>query len=113
MKRMRWFAWAALMAPALALASRLGVVNFVNGSTQPTKIPAALVAQVLAAARGRVILLRGGASPVGSRSYNFVLSGKRIAAIHDDLVAAGLPRAKLVRSMWGSSTVERPRPTAR
>jgi hypothetical protein len=53
MKRMRWFAWAALMAPALALASRLGVVNFVNGSTQPTKIPAALVAQVPAAARPR------------------------------------------------------------
>ena len=45
MKRMRWFAWAALMAPALALASRLGVVNFVNGSTHPTKIPAGLMAQ--------------------------------------------------------------------
>ena len=97
MKRMRWFAWAALMAPALALASRLGVVNFVNGSTQPTKIPAALVAQVPAAARthGRVILLRGGASPVGPRSYNFILSGKRTAAICDDLVAAGIPRAKI------------------
>ena len=32
---------------------------------------------------------------MGSRSYNFVLSGKRTAAIHDDLVAAGLPRAKI------------------
>lgn len=79
---MTWFAWAALMAPTLALASRLGVVNFGNGSTHPTKIPATLIAQAQAAARGRgrVILLRGGASLVGSRSYNFVLSGERTAA---------------------------------
>jgi hypothetical protein len=103
MKRMTWFAWAALMATTLALASRLGVVNFANGSTQPTKIPAGLVAQAQAAARGhgRVILLRGGASPVGSASFNFVLSGERVAAIRDQLVDAGIPRKKIVSQFVG------------
>ena len=103
MKRITWFAGAALMATTLALASRLGVVNFANGSTQPTKIPAGLVAQAQAAARGhgRVILLRGGASPVGSPSYNFVLSGERTAAIRDTLVKAGIPRKKIISQFVG------------
>lgn len=103
MKRMTWFAWAALMAPTLALAGRLGVVSFANGSSRPTKIPARLVAQAQAAARGhgRVILLRGGASPVGSPSYNFVLSGERVAAIRDALVKAGIPRKKIVSQYVG------------
>ena len=43
MKSMKWLLGAALMLPALALAGRLGVVQFANGSTTPTKIPAALV----------------------------------------------------------------------
>lgn len=103
MKRITWFAWAALMAPTLALASRLGVVQFANGSTHPTKIPAALVAQAQAASRGHghVILLRGGASPVDSRAFNFVLSGERAAAIRDRLVAAGIPRKKVVSQYVG------------
>ncbi len=104
-------AWLAGMACALALvmgaavahAGQLGVVNFQNGSTRPTKIPAALVAAAHAAAKGhgRVILLRGGASPTGSASYNFVLSGERAAAIRDDLVAAGIPRKKIVSQFVG------------
>ena len=96
-------ALALLFGVAAAHASRLGVVSFANGSTHPTKIPPALIAQAQAAARGhgRVILLRGGASPVGSRSYNFVLSGERTAAIRDDLVAAGIPRKKIVSQYVG------------
>jgi hypothetical protein len=100
---MKWLLGAAILAPALALASRLGVVNFANGSTHPTKIPAGLVAQAQAAARkpGHVVLLRGGASPVGSRSYNFVLSGERVAAIRDILVTHGIPRKKIVSQFVG------------
>lgn len=96
-------ALALVMGAATAHAAQLGVVDFANGSTHPTKIPASLVAQTQAAAkgRGRVILLRGGASPVGSRSYNFVLSGERVAAIRDRLVAAGIPRKKIASQYVG------------
>lgn len=86
-----------------AHAAQIGVVNFANGATTPTKIPARLITQAQAAAKGhgRVILLRGGASPVGSRSYNFILSGERTAAIRDRLVAAGIPRKKIVSQFVG------------
>ena len=96
-------ALALVAGAATAHATQLGVVDFSNGSTQPTKIPSALVAQAQAAARGHghVILLRGGASPVGSKSYNFVLSGERTAAIRDRLVAVGIPRKKIVSQFVG------------
>ena len=85
-------------------ARQLGVVDFANGSTHPTvNIPAALVAAAQAASHkpGHVILLRGGASPIGSRSFNFVLSGERTAAIRNRLVAAGIPRRKIVSQYVG------------
>ena len=84
-------------------ARQLGVVSFANGSTHPTKIPSALVAQAQSAAKGhgRVILLRGGASPIGAASYNFILSGERTAAIRNTLVAAGIPRRKIVSQYVG------------
>lgn len=93
----------AIMSAGWVDASRLGVVNFANGSTHPIKIPAGLVAQAQAAARkpGHVVVLRGGASPIGSPSYNFVLSGERVAANRDDLVGAGIPRAKIVSQFVG------------
>ena len=45
MKFMKRLLGAALMLPTMALAGRLGVVQFANGSTHPTKIPAGLMAQ--------------------------------------------------------------------
>ncbi len=49
MKPLEWCTWAVLLAPTLALAGRLGVVQFANGSVHPTKIAAGLVAQAQAA----------------------------------------------------------------
>ena len=107
----------AMIALAIMVAGRvdgrqLGVVNFSNGASTPQKIPAGLVAQAQSAAKGRgnVILLRGGASPIGSRSYNFVLSGERTAAIRNRLVAAGIPRRKIASQFVG--IVHRGSPTA-
>lgn len=93
----------ALMVAGRVDARQLGVVQFANGSSTPQKIPARLVAQAQAASRkpGHVVLLRGGASPIGSRSYNFVLSGERTAAIRDDLVEVGIPRRKIVSQYVG------------
>ena len=100
---MKWFLVGAALAPTLALASRLGVVNFANGSTHPTHVSRFLIDQAKAstAKAGHVILLRGGASPIGSRSFNFVLSGERTAAIRNRLVAAGIPRRKIVSQFVG------------
>ncbi len=97
--------WAAMifLMIAAAHARQLATVNFANGSTTPTSIPKALLSQAKAntAKPGHVILLRGGASPVGAASYNFVLSGERAAAIRDDLVAAGISRRKIVSQFVG------------
>ena len=108
MKPYRFFmiTWGAMIALTIAItahATQLGAVNFANGSTIPTAIPQNLLTQAKAATakRGRVILLRGGASPVGPRSYNFVLSGERTAAIRNRLVAAGIPRRKIVSQFVG------------
>ena len=86
-----------------AHATQLGVVNFSNGSTHPTSIPKALLNQAKAATQkpGQVVLLRAGASPVGSPAYNFVLSGQRAAAVRDALVKAGVPRKKIVSQFVG------------
>ena len=94
----------AMIALTIAAHARqLATVNFDNGSTTPTAIPQNLLTQAKAATAkpGHVILLRGGASPVGAASYNFVLSGERAAAIRDDLVAAGIPRRKIVSQYVG------------
>ena len=92
-----------IAAVGAAHATQIGVVSFANGSSTPQKIPARLVAQAQSAAKGHghVILLRGGASPVGSASYNFVLSGERTAAIRDAFVAHGVPRKKIVSQFVG------------
>lgn len=82
------------------MAGRLGVVGFATGPAQPERIPtpAALVAQERLAARkpGHVVLLRGGTSPIGSASFNFVLSGERVAAIRNRLAPLGIPCKKIV-----------------
>jgi hypothetical protein len=92
-----------IVAAGAAHAAQIGVVGFANGSTRPERIPVALVAQAQSASRkpGHVVLLRGGASPVGSQSYNFVLSGERTAAIRDVLVEHGIPRKKIVSQYVG------------
>ena len=98
-----WGAMIFLMIAAAAHATKIGVVAFANGSTIPTSIPKNLLTRAKAATSkpGQVVLLRAGASPVGGRAYNFVLSGERAAAIRDDLVAAGIPRRKIVSQFVG------------
>ncbi|MHB1633592.1 OmpA family protein [Acidiferrobacter thiooxydans] len=88
---------------AAAHANQLGTVNFANGSTTPAAIPQVLLSQVKGATTtpGHVVLLRAGASPVGGRAYNFVLSGERAAAVRDALVKAGVPRKKIVSDFVG------------
>ena len=95
---------AAMIALTItAHATQIGMVNFANGATTPTKIPARLVVRTQAASRGngRVILLRAGASPIGGHAYNFVLSGERAAAVRNRLVAVGIPRRKIVSQYVG------------
>ena len=84
-------------------ANQIGVVDFANGSTHPTHVSRFLIDQAKAstAKAGHVILLRGGASPVGSQSYNFVLSGERAAAVRNSLVQAGVSRKKIVSQYVG------------
>lgn len=86
-----------------AHATQLGVVNFSNGSTHPTRVSRFLLDQAKAATQkpGRVVLLRAGASPVGTLAFNFVLSGERAAAVRNRLVAAGIPRKKIVSQYVG------------
>ncbi|MHB1567483.1 MAG: OmpA family protein [Acidiferrobacter sp.] len=88
---------------AVAHATQLGTVNFANGSTRPTKISGYLLDQAKAATTkaGQVVLLRAGASPVGSPAFNFVLSGERAAAVRNELVKAGIPRRKIVSQFVG------------
>ena len=84
-------------------ATQLGVVNFANGLTTPAAIPQALLNQAKAATTkpGQVVLLRAGASPVGPKFYNFVLSGERAAAVRNMLVKVGIPRRKIVSQYVG------------
>ena len=98
-----WGAMITLMIASAAHATQIGVVNFVNGSTTPTVIPKNLLTQAKAATAkpGQVVLLRAGASPVGGRAFNFVLSGERAAAIRNALVKAGIPRRKIVSQFVG------------
>jgi hypothetical protein len=97
--------WGAMifLTIAAAHARQLGAVNFANGSTHPTKIARFLLDQAKAATQkpGQVILLRAGASPVGGRAYNFVLSGERAAVVRNALVGAGIPRRKIVSQFVG------------
>ena len=84
-------------------ATQLGVVNFSNGSTHPTKIGRFLLDQAKVATQkpGQVILLRAGASPVGGAAFNLVLSGERAAAVRNALVKVGIPRRKIVSQYVG------------
>lgn len=94
---------AMIFLIAGAHARQLGAVQFANGSTTPTNIPKNLLTQAKAHSqkRGRVVLLRAGASPIGGRAFNFVLSGERAAAVRNALVAAGIPRRKIVSQFVG------------
>ena len=99
-------AMGAMIALTLAIAAharQLGVVQFANGSTHPTRIAHYLLDQAKAATQqpGRVVLLRAGASPVGTPAFNFVLSGERAAAVRNALVGAGIPRRKIVSQYVG------------
>ncbi|MDA8119590.1 MAG: hypothetical protein M0Z85_05955 [Gammaproteobacteria bacterium] len=98
-------AWGAMifLTIAAAHATQIGVVNFANGSTTPTSISKSLLTQAKAATKspGQVVLLRAGASPIGGRAFNFVLSGERAAAVRNALVAAGIPRRKIVSQFVG------------
>ena len=99
-------AMGAMLALTLAIAAharQLGVVQFANGSTHPTRIAHYLLDQAKAATQqpGRVVLLRAGASPVGTPAFNFVLSGERAAAVRNALVGAGIPRRKIVSQYVG------------
>ncbi len=103
LKHLTSAALAATLAVGPALAARLGVVNFANGSAAPAAIPQALLSQAKGAVKGpgQVILLRAGASPVGSPAYNFVLSGERAARVRNALVKAGIQRRKIVSQFVG------------
>ncbi len=92
-----------MVLATVAHARQIGVVAFANGSTHPTSIPKTLLAQAKAATHepGQVVLLRAGASPVGSAAYNFVLSGERAARVRNALVSAGIPRRKIVSQYVG------------
>ncbi len=98
-------AWGAMifLTIAAAHARQLGAVNFANGSTTPTSISKALLSQAKSATSkpGQVVLLRAGASPVGGRAYNFVLSGERAASVRNSLVQAGIPRRKIISQFVG------------
>ena len=98
-----WGAMIFLSIVAVVHARQLGVVQFANGSTTPTAIPKALLNQAKGSVKGpgQVVLLRAGASPVGGRAYNFVLSGERAAAVRNALVGAGIPRRKIVSQYVG------------
>ena len=101
---MLWMGAMIFMALAVAAHARqIGVVNFANGAAAPTSIAKALLAQAKASTTkpGQVVLLRAGASPVGGRAYNFVLSGERAAAVRNALVGAGIPRRKIVSQYVG------------
>ena len=93
----------ASMVASRVDARQLGVVNFANGSTHPTSIPHYILDQAQADSKGpgQVVLLRAGASPVGGAAFNFVLSGERAAAVRNRLVAAGIPRRKIVSQFVG------------
>ena len=97
--------WGAMifLSIAAAHARQLGAVAFANGSTHPTRIGHYLLDQAKADTQkpGQVILLRAGASPVGGRAYNFVLSGERAAVVRNSLVGAGIPRRKIVSQFVG------------
>lgn len=98
--------WGAMIALTLAIAAhatKIGVVQFANGSTVPTAIPKGMLtrAKVSTSKPGHVVLLRAGASPIGGRAYNFVLSGERAASVRNALVAAGIPRRKIVSQFVG------------
>ncbi len=94
---------AIIFLTIAAHAHKLGAVQFANGSTTPTRIPEGLLTQAKASSQkpGHVVLLRAGASPVGGRAYNFVLSGERAAAIRNTLVKAGIPRKEIVSQYVG------------
>ena len=98
-------AWGAMifLTIAAAHAHQIGVVQFANGSTHPTKISRSLLDQAKADTQkpGQIVLLRAGASPVGGAAYNFVLSGERAAAIRNVLVEHGIPRKKIVSQYVG------------
>lgn len=91
------------MIAAVTHANQIGTVAFANGSTTPTSIPKVLLSQAKASTSkaGQVVLLRAGASPVGGRAYNFVLSGERAASVRNALVKAGIPRRKIVSQFVG------------